>query len=378
MNSKILAFALGLALFVGLAKAQNISSESLRVWMDDITVTADGTTATRLTVYENDSERDYTAFNMSLIVPEGISVKQVKKGRVYVNRIELSERAAETHTISCNMPEATLLKIICTSNQNDDFYPDDEEGNPMDELFSVDLIADPTMINGVYAIEAEGVVFGYNDNGKVTGYVPDPLPSFQLTITGGQDGLSIPYTMTSAGVGTLVLPFDADVPTGLKVFTATEVVDGVLQLEEQTSIAAGTPLIVTGEAGTYNFKGAAATAETEFTEGVLSGVTEAKVVSEGYVLQRLGGVTGFYRIDSTRPVTVPAYRCWLSWSGEANVVPFRFDFDAINGTKANGREGDLYDLSGRRSDGRRAGIYVQQGRKTVRTTNKKMTNEVRP
>lgn len=371
-------FMLACSLFLllgGQALAQNIQTTTLRVWMDDITVTADGTTATRLTVYENDAERDYTAFNMSLIVPEGISVKQVKKGRNWVNSIELSERAAESHTISCLMPEPTLLKIMCSSSQNDNLYPDDEDGNPMDELFTIDLIADPAMMNGTYTVTTEGIVFVYKEGSTLTGYVPDPLPSFQLTITGGQDGLSIPYTMTSAGIGTLVLPFDATVPTGLKVFTATDVVDGSLQLEEQTSIAAGTPLIVTGEAGTYQFQGAPATAETEFTEGVLSGVTEAKVVSEGYVLQRLGGVTGFYRIDPTKPVTVPAYRCWLSWSGDANVVPFRFDFDAINVTKVNAYEGDLYDLSGRRSDGRRAGVYIQQGKKTVKMKNERMKSE---
>ena len=359
-------FMLACSLFLlGQAQAQNTSTTALRVWMDDISVTADGQTATRLTVYENDEDRNYEAFNLSLIVPDGITVAQVKKGRDWVNAIELSERATATHSISCNMPDATTIKIICSSTQNDALYPDDEDGKPMDELFTIDLIANPAMMNGAYTITTEGVVFGRLQGGAVIGYMPDPLPSFQLTITGGQDGLSIPYTMTSAGVGTLVLPFDAAVPTGLKVFKATDVVDGSLELEPQTGIVAGTPLIVTGEAGTYSFKGLPTTAETEFTEGVLTGVTEQKVITSGYVLQSLGGVTGFYRVNPEKAVTVPAYRCWLTWDGTAGVVPFRFDFDAIKSTRQTGREGDIYDLSGRRSNGRQRGVYIQQGKKRL-------------
>ena len=367
MKGKTILLATGFALIAGRTDGQNIQTSALRVWMDDITITADGQTATRLTVYENDTERDYTAFNMSILLPEGVTVAQVKKGRVMVNSIELSVRAAETHNISCNMESPTLLKVMCSSTQNDNLYPDDEDGNLVDELFYVDLIADPSMMNGTYSVQTEGVVFAHNQNNVVTGYVPDPLPSFTLTITGGQDGLSIPYTMTSAGVGTIVLPFDAEVPKGLKVFTATDVVDGVVQLTEQTEIKAGTPLLVTGEEGTYSFKGAAMTAETEFTEGVLTGTTEQKVITEGYVLQRLGGVTGFYRVDPAKPVTVPAYRCWLSWRGTAEVVGLSVDLDGISKTKNDRTDNDKwFDLSGRRTDARRAGVYVQQGKKTLR------------
>lgn len=365
MNSKVISLAAGL-LLGGQASAQNIQTESLRVWMDDITLTADGQTATRLTVYENDSERDYTAFNMSLVVPDGITVAQVKKGRNWVNSIELSVRAAETHTISCNMPEGTLIKIMCSSTQNDNFYPDDEDGNLVDELFTIDLIASHEMMNGTYTVTTEGVVFGYNKDNVVTGYVPDPLPSFQLTIIGGQDALTIPYTLSSAGVGTLCLPFDAEVPEGLVVLTATDVVDNEIQLSAQERIVAGTPLIVTGEPGTYSFTGASTVTGTEFTEGVLAGVTEQKVITEGYVLQCLNGVTGFYRVDPAKPITVPAYRCWLSYSGDAEVLPFRFDLDAVRDRMQEKGADDLwFDLGGRHTDGRRQGVNVSNGKKRM-------------
>lgn len=46
-------------------------TETLKVWMDDVTMTADGQTVTRLYVMENDVV-DYTAFSLSLIVPKGV------------------------------------------------------------------------------------------------------------------------------------------------------------------------------------------------------------------------------------------------------------------------------------------------------------------
>lgn len=364
MNRMTLLLAAGLALVAGQAAGQNIQTEALRVWMDNITISADGTTSTRLMVYENDGERDYTAFNMSLIVPDGITVAQVKKGREWVNSIELTERAAESHSISCNMPDATTIKIICSSNQNDDFYPDDEDGNPMDALFTIDLIANPQMMNGTYAITTEGVVFGHNQGNTVTGYVPQSQPSFQLTITGGQDGLSIPYTVTSSGVETLVLPFDAEVPDGLTTYTATGVVNNHILLAQQPSIKAGTPLIVVGEPGNYVFKGVAATNETEFSEWVLTGTTEQKVIDEGYVLQRQNTVTGFYRVDAERPVTVPAYRCWLNYDG-ADVERLMLDVPT-NILKVNSgvaQDDEWYSLDGRRTANPSKGIYVKQGDK---------------
>lgn len=363
MKKKTLLLAVGLALSMGQAAGQNIQTEALRVWMDNITISADGTTSTRLTIYENDAERDYTAFNMSIIVPDGVTVAQVKKGRNWVNSIELTERAAESHSISCNMPDATTIKIMCSSNQNDNFYPDDEDGNPMDALFTIDLVANPQMMNGTYTITTEGVVFGHNQENTVTGYVPQPLPSFQLTITGGQDGLSIPYTMTSAGVGTLVLPFDAEVPTGLSVYKATEVVDDQIQLAQQDGILAGTPLIVLGQAGTYVFKGTATTSETEFCEGVLTGTTEQKVITEGYVLQRQNSVTGFYKVDATKPITVPAYRCWLNYD-DANVKRLVLGLPTgISNIGHSTSNDEWYDIDGRRVDTQRKGIYIKQGSK---------------
>lgn len=205
MNKIIRLICLWLFPFMGgQALAQSsTTSETLRVWMDDATIVADGASVTYIKVYENDVQ-DYTSFNMSMIVPEGVHIGQVKAGRGMRNAIDLSVRAAETHAINCNMPSETQINIICTSSQNDNFYPDDEDGNPMDELFSIGLVADHSMINGTYTVTTEGVKFVLNDGATFPGYIPAELPTFQLTITGGQDRVAVTLNETTDNSAELI------------------------------------------------------------------------------------------------------------------------------------------------------------------------------
>lgn len=162
MKKLLLTFAIAIVSILGV-QAQ---STTLKVWLDSkVTFQADGTTVTYLKLYENDGDQGYTSFNMSLIVPKGISVNKVKQGRNTVDDIFLSERATTTHTIACNMPSETLLKVACISTLNQDLYNDDEEGNPLDELWTIGLLADPTMENGDYVVTmpADGLIFNMKD-----------------------------------------------------------------------------------------------------------------------------------------------------------------------------------------------------------------------
>ena len=162
MKKLLLTLAISIVSIIGV-QAQ---STTLKVWLDSkVTFQADGTTVTYLKLYENDGEQGYTSCNMSLIVPKGISVNKVKQGRETVDDILLSERATTTHTIACNMPSETLLKVACISTLNQDLYNDDEEGNPLDELWTIGLLADPTMENGDYVVTmpADGLIFNMKD-----------------------------------------------------------------------------------------------------------------------------------------------------------------------------------------------------------------------
>lgn len=355
-----------LAIIGGQVMGKTFTSETLKMWMNDVTITADGKTVTYLTVYQNDPEQDYTSFNMSIFVPEGIHIAQVVSGRGSTrNDITLSERADETHSIDCSEYSPTEIRVIATSSQNLNFYSTDYQDQPMDELFTIGLIADPTMINGTYNITTDGIVFVIVDEEKTfPGNIPAVLPSFKMTIVGGQD-LEVPYTMSSSGIGTLCLPFDSEIPEGLQAFTGTAVADGKLRLEEIESIPAGTPVVMTGKSGEYSFSGARLVTDDVCTNGVLYGALEPQDITSGYVLQNQNDKIAFYRVNDEHPATIPAYRCWLG-EQDANVIALQFDFETgISEVNGNMEEDVYYDLSGRRCDGKKAGVYVKQGKKVV-------------
>lgn len=164
-------------------------SETLKVWLDDkVTFKADGTTVAYLNLYENDGDQKYTSFNMSMKVPEGISINQVKSGRDYVNDIKLSERATSTHSIACNMPNATLLKIFCDSSNNDNMYNDDADGNPLDLVWTIGLVASPDMVNGDYEVVMfkDDLVFNMEQDGTYVSSVIKEDVKCIFTITEGQ------------------------------------------------------------------------------------------------------------------------------------------------------------------------------------------------
>lgn len=166
-------------------------TETLKVWMDDVTMTADGQTVTRLYVMENDVV-DYTAFSLSLIVPKGVTIAKVKSGRITVNDIRLTERLND-HTISCNMlSDGRTIKIISSSLSNSNFYHDDVDGNVMDSIFSIGLVADPDMVHGNYSIEINDCKFVLQD---ATASQPLEAVTASMKVTGGVDGLAINYEM---------------------------------------------------------------------------------------------------------------------------------------------------------------------------------------
>ena len=159
-------------------------SKTLKVWLDSyMTLTADSTTVTYLKVYQSDAVEEYTSFNMSIVVPQGVKIHRVGNG----DDIVLSERGAASHVIACNMPSDTLLKVACASMQNESM------ATAPTELFTIGLIAEKTMVNGDYVVRmpASSLVF----NGKlgdtyVSSGIQDDATCL-LTIEGGLDS-SIP------------------------------------------------------------------------------------------------------------------------------------------------------------------------------------------
>lgn len=150
--------------FAQSGKLTTTKTDELKVWLEIPTIVADGETVNYIKVFEHDDYHTYTAFNMEIVFPmQGMSVNMVKQGRVEVKDIFLTERNSGLHTINCNMLDGYDLRIISTASGNEELFPDDEDGNPLDHLFTVGLIAAPSIASGDYTISFEGIKFVMKD-----------------------------------------------------------------------------------------------------------------------------------------------------------------------------------------------------------------------
>ena len=180
---------------------------------------------------------------------------------------------------------------------------------------------------------------------------------------------------SSVKLATRIFPFTPVLPSGVKAYSCEAVADDVLTLVAVAEPAANTPYILyakdgyTGDALTgYG----TATADT-YTEGLLTGVyTETAALNESYVLQKNGDVVAFYQVDtSVATPSVGAYRCYLTTSGEARALHFRFADDETTGIKSLTPdpspigEGSIYTLNGQRVENPTKGLYIINGKKVV-------------
>jgi hypothetical protein len=361
---KWILFSLWLALVGVQAQAQG-----LKVWINDAVITADGETKTMLTVYQTDPTDDqYVAFQMKLHVPKGIHIAQKKQGRVYVDDLTLNAERFEGlgHSLSGNMPDERTIVLSCVDMGNNPFYPDDADGNTVEELFTIGLVADNTMTNGVYTISLSGVDFIHSDGSSNS---PEEEVSFKLTVTGGQEPVETPisYILSEAGVGTLILPYDAALPEGLKAYKCVSLQENTVVLEEQPGIAAHTPVLLQGKPGTYTFTGMPQGGDASYTSGLLTGVMEATEITTGYVLQTQSGVTGFYAVTPEKPVTVPVYHCYLEVEAGVRMLSVLFP-DGVTGIKSlliSPEEGPVYNVAGQRITKTSKGINIREGKKIV-------------
>ena len=118
--------------------------------------------------------------------------------------------------------------------------------------------------------------------------------------------LTVDYAVGTVGFGTLILPFNAELPSGMKVYSCSEVdANGVLNLTEESSIRRNVPYIVNATPGEYSFVGPEAidAGKSSFQEGILVGAVANDVsLNKGtdYILQEQNGKVAFYQYTGTK------------------------------------------------------------------------------
>lgn len=158
----------------------------------------------------------------------------------------------------------------------------------------------------------------------------------------------------NAGWATLALPFAAEIPVGLKVYTAADVNNTVIELTEESTLKANTPYIVNVTAEQkVSFSGWGLASSATCTSGLLTGVfanTAAPVGS--YVLQNQPDVDGvaFYNVVADAQPTVTANHAYLTLpAAGANVRALLLpgsDATGIETVEAADATVDVYSISG--------------------------------
>lgn len=185
-------------------------------------------------------------------------------------------------------------------------------------------------------------------------------------------------TNTSAeGWATTCLPFNAAVPEGVTVFSASKIENGVLKIEPVTCtiLPKDTPVLLKTEGQTsYEWLSRVAEGDANIENNLLKGTTEALPVEANSVLT-LGHAKdgnkaiGFWVFSGT---TVPANRAYLEKTAVEGVRGVAIDWNEVTGIVEieNGKwkiDNSAYDLQGRKKNSqlRKGSLMIINGKKTV-------------
>ena len=191
------------------------------------------------------------------------------------------------------------------------------------------------------------------------------------------------YTLTAAGWGTIIIPFDCEKPEGLTIYECASVNDGKLVVEEVNSFKANTPYLLKGPKDvetTYPLEGYAAKHEDKYEKGVMVGVYSwQEPPADSYVLQNQDEGLAFYRHLAGNGVEVGPNRCYIKpQSGELKSI--QFPDDETNGVAyANATDSTLVDVyttagvkvkhqveMGKALNDLPAGLYIINNKKIVK------------
>ena len=181
-------------------------------------------------------------------------------------------------------------------------------------------------------------------------------------------------TFTDAKCGTMVIPFAADLPSGIEAYNLTGDNGTTITHTDAASIAANAPVLLKSAAATsYEFTAtsvAIAATVDESTNGKLIGTyvgTKAAADANNYVLQNGGAGLGFFKVTGT-DATVKPFRAYLNTDALASQLALDFgDVTGINAAELVKKVGNetFYNLNGQRVAQPAKGLYIVNGKKIV-------------
>ena len=313
-------------------------------------------------------ERLYCACNLSITLPNGLSfIYDDDEGEYLIRKNNDSEKLLRnSHAIGSGKP-GVAMNIAVSSNTNQEFR------GTSGKLFNVYVSIDNATLGASFSPKPIVKLSGLNlTTSAAVKYVPADFSCRPFT-TGIPTSRTLPVNITAENkIGTLIVPFNADLPSGLKAYSCNATVGDLLTLTPAASIEACKPYIVYAANGysgslTGDVDLSADYGNTDvFVDGYLTGVLTGTTVNTGYILQNQGSGPKFYDAEGVT-FSLPAGRCYLTPSG-SSVKAFCFNFDDATGIEmvnSKSVNDKLFDLSGRRVSNPTNGIYIKGMRKVI-------------
>lgn len=156
---------------------------------------------------------------------------------------------------------------------------------------------------------------------------------------------SASLTVNVEGAQLLMLPFEASIPEGVKVYILAE----DMSLQEITSIPAHQPMLVEANgAVTFTGSGEVTYATSPMTAFLRGTYVQLPIYAGDYLLGKQGNEWGLVR--QTSASTMPAFGVYAQPSSTASFIPIDLSADAIEDVKVANQSSkeQYYDLQGRR------------------------------
>lgn len=187
----------------------------------------------------------------------------------------------------------------------------------------------------------------------------------------------VAMNISAAKWSTLILPFNAALPEGVKAYSCNEadVETETLTLTEATTLKANTPYLINGEEDTHEFSGYGLAKQDTYAAGIFTGTYvdyQTTANSGTYVLQKHDNVLAFYLVGESAKPWVRAYRCYITLDNASTARMFSFGFDnettGIDNAQLSTGDSELiiFDIMGRKVTSMKKGnLYIINGKKVL-------------
>lgn len=307
----------------------------------------------------------------------------------YVDFAENTNYKTEEGNLAAARTEANLIGTYSAKGQGGKSFPNDavsDEFKTVDAWTNTidltDCVKELDTNSFAFLIEhtnsAEQLIFYTKETDDVTNAKDatlvfkkeDLVPQLTVVYTKNTYNLSV----TEAGAATLVLPYETEIPEGVKAYTLTYTSgNNAVATEVKNVIPANTPVLINANKGNYTFKATATLTKKadKPVSGNLHGVWSEDVVPEGsYVLQNQSGTVAFYHVEAA-DFKVKANQAYLYAPEAAGAKMLNIDFGgeatAINGVEAETSNANtqVYTIDGKKANRNnlaKGQVYVTKGK----------------